>query len=40
MAEVLVVDGEKYDIVDTSSFCYQGDMLSMEGGADAAVIAF
>ena len=31
--EVLVVDGEKCDIVD--SFCYLGDMLSMEGGADA-----
>ena len=33
--EVLVVDGGKYDIVD--SFCYLGDMISMEGGADAAV---
>ena len=33
--EGLVVDGEKYDIVD--SFCYPGDMLRAEGGADAAV---
>ena len=33
-----MVDGEKYDIVD--SVCYRlGDMLSTEGGADAAVTA-
>ena len=30
MAEVLVVDGEKYDIVDR--FYYLDAMLSMEGG--------
>ena len=34
-AEGLVVGREKCDIVD--SFCYLGDMLSMEGDADAAV---
>ena len=28
--EGLVVDWDKYDIVD--SFCYLGDMLSVEGG--------
>ena len=31
------MDGEKYEIVD--SFCYLGDMLSTERGADAAVLA-
>ena len=36
-AEGLVVGREKCDIVD--SFCYLGDMLRMEGDADAAVTA-
>ena len=31
----LVVDGEKYNIVD--SLCYLGDMLNMEGAANTAV---
>ena len=30
-----LVDGEKYDIVD--SFCYLGGMLSVEGVEDAAL---
>ena len=35
--EGLAVDGEKYDIVD--SFCYLGDMLSVDGWVDVAVAA-
>ena len=35
--EGLVVGGEKCNIVD--SFCYLGDVLITEGGADAAVTA-
>ena len=37
MAEGLMVDGEKCDIVD--SFCYLSDILSTKGRADAAVSA-
>ena len=37
IAKCLVVDGEKYDIID--SLCYLGYMSNMEGGADAEVTA-
>jgi len=35
--EAKEVDGETYNMVD--SFCYLGDMLSVEGGVDAAMMA-
>ena len=37
LAEDLLVDGETYEYVQ--SFCYLGDILDGDGGADLAAIA-